>query len=79
MEDPVSPETQMVTIYQAQDTGLDTGDPTAIEVVVNTDDLIVSPPPMKKSKKDDTLGKLNHYVPLSNIKLKCSITRQLYN
>ncbi|XP_069140399.1 uncharacterized protein C2orf42 homolog [Argopecten irradians] len=48
-----SPERQIVTIYQAQDTGLDTGDPTTLEVVVAEEDLLA--PVMKKQKKDDTL------------------------
>ncbi|XP_063435138.1 uncharacterized protein C2orf42-like isoform X1 [Mytilus trossulus] len=48
-----SPERQIVTIYQAQDTGLDTGDPTTLEVVVTEDELLE--PPGKKQRKDDQL------------------------
>lgn len=56
-----SPERQIVTIYQAQDTGLETGDPTTLEVVVTEDELLE--PPVKKQRKDDTLGKpLNHEI-----------------
>lgn len=49
-----SQERQIVTIYQAQDTGSETGDPTTLEVVVTEDELLE--PPIKRQKKDDQLG-----------------------
>lgn len=50
---PPSPERQIVTIYEAQDTEADTREPTTIEVVLSDETMLG--PAIKKRRKDDTL------------------------